>query len=84
MLLSRHPDIQRRVRNELVFVLIQNGIDYKSDPMNVLYDINLLLQLPLFRACIREILTVSQVAWTCVAYSIQRDILITTNNGKNT
>ena len=53
LLLSRQPDIQEKVRNELISVLNKNNIDYKSNPVNILYDIKLLLQLPLFRARIR-------------------------------
>eukprot|EP00486_Rosalina_sp_Unknown_P005729 CAMPEP_0201570688 /NCGR_PEP_ID=MMETSP0190_2-20130828/13035_1 /ASSEMBLY_ACC=CAM_ASM_000263 /TAXON_ID=37353 /ORGANISM="Rosalina sp." /LENGTH=464 /DNA_ID=CAMNT_0047994473 /DNA_START=410 /DNA_END=1804 /DNA_ORIENTATION=- len=82
LLLSRQPEIQERVRNELISVLDKNGIDYKSDPVNVLYDIKLLLQLPLFRACIHEILRISCVARTGVPHASARDIPIKFKDGK--
>ena len=82
VLLSKQPDIQQKVRNELISVLQQNNIDYKSNPVNVVYNIELLLQLPLFRACIHEILRISCVARTGVPHKMRQPVPITFKNGK--
>eukprot|EP01084_Bolivina_argentea_P128758 227526_1 len=62
LLLSKQPDIQNKIRNELLSVFEKNNIDYINNCMNILYDIDLLMQIPLFRACIHEILRISCVA----------------------
>ena len=82
LLLSRQPDIQEKVRNELLSVLNKTNIDYKSNPVNVLYDIKLLLQLPLFRACIHEILRISCVARTGVPHKVLQSVPITFKDGR--
>merc|ERR1712176_1567470 len=60
--LAKQPKIQNRVRQELQMVLKRNGIDYSAENKSISYDIKLLLQLPLFRALIWEILRISCVS----------------------
>ena len=75
ILLSRQKDIQNRVRNELMTVL-------KENRKEVVYDIQLLLQLPLFRACIYEILRISCVARMAPDHAVtEHDLWITTDDG---
>eukprot|EP00483_Globobulimina_turgida_P011734 UN11756 len=82
LLLAKQPNVQNKVRNELVNVLNKNNIDFKTDSMNVVYDINLLLRLPLFRACIHEILRISCVARDGVEHSLKQDVWVKSKNGK--
>lgn len=82
LLIARQPDIQNKVRNELMTVLERNNIDYKNDSANIQYDIKLLRQLPLFRALIHEILRISGVIRLGVAHSLAKDMDITMDDGK--
>merc|ERR1719410_1887240 len=83
ILLAMQPQIQSRVRTELLTVLKQNNIDYKSSSSNIVYDIKLLRQLPLFRALIWEILRISCVVRLGVQHFISgKDEWITTSDGK--
>ena len=82
VLLSRQPEIQEKVRNELITVLDDNNIDYKKDSLNIVYDLKLLLKLPLFRALIHEILRISCVARLGVLRKNTKDMSVTLKNGR--
>merc|ERR1712048_268438 len=83
ILLAMQSQIQSRVRTELQTVLKQNNIDYKSSSSNIVYDIKLLRQLPLFRALIWEILRISCVGRLGSPHSISgKDEWITTSDGE--
>ena len=83
ILLAKQQDIQNKIRNELKSVLIKNNIDYKNSS-NIIHDINLLLQLPLFRALIHEILRISCVLRLGVQHQVdqKKDDWIKIKNGK--
>eukprot|EP01084_Bolivina_argentea_P218196 370321_1 len=81
--LAKQPEIQYKVRNELLTVFKRNNIDY-SNPSNILYDIHLLLQLPLFRALIYEILRISSIfkIGGAAHRNLAKDIWIKTKDNK--
>eukprot|EP01084_Bolivina_argentea_P130714 230757_1 len=73
--LAKQPVIQQRVRNELKKNIPSAGID-------VVYDIHVLLKLPLFRALIHEILRISSLTQLGVAHYLNNDIFYRMDNGK--
>eukprot|EP01084_Bolivina_argentea_P114248 203441_1 len=79
VLLAKQPEIQYRVRNELLSVLKKKKKENKSS--NILFDINLLLQLPLFRSLIHEIIRISNIAKLGVQHYLNKDIWWTMDNG---
>merc|ERR1712228_973762 len=81
--LSKQPEIQNRVRCELEMVLRQNDIDYAANSSKIVYDIKLLIQLPLFRALLWEILRISCVSRLGLPHAItERDEWIEMSDGR--
>eukprot|EP01084_Bolivina_argentea_P218197 370322_1 len=74
ILLAKQPDIQHKIRREL-----QVAVD---DEKQSLFDINLLLKVPCFRALIHEILRISTIVRVLANHYLLNEIWYTTDDGK--
>ena len=68
ILSAKQIDVQQKVREELFEALKSINITDYTDPSNLIFDINLSLKIPSFRALMHEIVRISCIARTGVAH----------------
>ena len=83
LLLTKYPNMQELVYNELIDVLGGDGNDGNKDNNNEInFNFKLLNKLNIFKAFIHELLRISCVAATGVPHQIRKNIIIEHNNKK--